>query len=85
MSQRIVLDEKTIREEFIRHNTELADKAIKFVKKELQVKRKRKEELSRLMQVAYEDRVKIFALALSKSIPKSRKGWKPKLRNRKRG
>ena len=58
MSQRIVLDEKTIREEFIRHNTELADKAIKFVKKELQVKRKRKEELSRLMQVAYEDRVK---------------------------
>ncbi len=33
-------------------------KAIKAVKKELQGKRKRKEELSRLMQVAYEDRVK---------------------------
>ena len=58
MAQRIVLDEKTIREEFIRHNAELADKAIKFAKKELQVKRKRTEELSRLMQLAYEDRLK---------------------------
>ena len=58
MAQRIVIDEKVIREEFIRHNTELADKAIKTAKKELQVKRKRTEELSRLMQVAYEDRVK---------------------------
>ena len=54
----VLLDEKTIREEFILRNAELADKAIKSVKKELQVKRKRKEELSRLMQVAYEDRVK---------------------------
>ena len=58
MAQRIVLDEKTIREEFIRHNAELADKAIKSAKKELQVKRKRTEELSRLMQLAYEDRLK---------------------------
>ena len=58
MSQRIVLDEKTIREEFIRRNMELQDKAIKTAKKELQVKRKRMEEISRLMQVAYEDRVK---------------------------
>ena len=58
MAKRIVLDEKTIREEFIRHNAELADKAIKSAKKELQAKRKRVEELSRLMQVAYEDRVK---------------------------
>ena len=58
MAQRIVLDEKTIREEFIRHNAELADKAIKTAKKELQAKRKRTEELSRLMQVAYEDRLK---------------------------
>ena len=58
MAQRIVLDEKTIREEFIRHNAELADKAIKIAKKELQVKRKRTEELSRLMQLAYEDRLK---------------------------
>lgn len=58
MAQRIVLDEKTIREEFIRHNAELADKAIKTAKKELQAKRRRTEELSRLMQVAYEDRLK---------------------------
>ena len=58
MARRIVLDEKTIREEFIRHNAELAEKATKAVKKELQGKRKRTEELSRLMQVAYEDRVK---------------------------
>jgi len=58
MSQRIVLDEKTIREDFIRHNAELADKAVKSSKKDLQIKRKRTEELSRLMQVAYEDRVK---------------------------
>ena len=58
MAQRIVLDEKTIREDFIRHNAELADKAVKSAKKELQVKRKRMEELSRLMQIAYEDRLK---------------------------
>ena len=58
MAKSIVLDEKAIREEFIRHNAELADKAIKSAKKELQAKRKRVEELSRLMQVAYEDRVK---------------------------
>lgn len=58
MAQRIVLDEKDIREDFIRHNTELADKAIKTAKKELQGKRKRIEELSRLMQLAYEDRLK---------------------------
>ena len=42
----------------MRHNAELADKAIKSAKKELQIKRKRKEELSRLMQLAYEDRLK---------------------------
>ena len=58
MAQRIVLDEKAIREEFIRHNSELADKAIRTAKKELRVKRKRTEELSRLMQLAYEDRLK---------------------------
>ena len=58
MAQRIVLDEKAIREDFIRHNAELADKAIKTAKKDLQAKRRRIEELSRLMQVAYEDRVK---------------------------
>ncbi len=58
MAKRIVLDEKSIREEFIRHNAELADAAIKKAKKELQTKQKRVAELSRLMQVAYEDRVK---------------------------
>lgn len=58
MAQRIVIDEKAIREDFIRHNAELADKAIKAAKRELQAKRKRTEELSRLMQLAYEDRLK---------------------------
>ena len=58
MAQRIVLDEKTIREEFIRHNAEVQEKSIKATKKELQGKRNRIEELSRLMQVAYEDRVR---------------------------
>lgn len=58
MAQRIVLDEKAIREDFIRHNAELADKEVKSAKKELQAKRKRTEELSRLMQLAYEDRLK---------------------------
>lgn len=58
MAKTIVLDEKTIREDFIRHNAELEDKAIKSAEKELQVKQKRVSELSRLMQVAYEDRLK---------------------------
>lgn len=58
MAQRIVLDEKAIREEFIRHNAEVQEKSIKAVKKELQGKRNRVEELSRLMQLAYEDRLK---------------------------
>ena len=58
MAQRIVLDEKAVRDDFIRHNAELADQAIKSTKKELQAKRKRMEELSSLMQVAYEDRVR---------------------------
>ena len=58
MAKRIVLDEDSIREEYARHNAELKDQSIKSIKKELQTKRKRKEELSRLIQVAYEDRVK---------------------------
>lgn len=36
----------------------MQEKSIKAAKKELQIKRKRTEELSRLMQVAYEDRLK---------------------------
>lgn len=58
MARRVTLDEKAIREEFIRHNAELADNAVKSAKKELQAKRKRTEEISHLIQVAYEDRVK---------------------------
>ena len=58
MAKRIVLDEKSIREEYVRHNAELKDQSIKSIKKELQLKNKRIEELSRLIQVAYEDRVK---------------------------
>ena len=58
MAQRIVIDEKAVREEFIRRNAEMQENSIKTTKKELQTKQKRKEELSRLMQVAYEDRLK---------------------------
>ena len=58
MAQRIVLDEAAIREEYMRHNAELADKNFKSAKKELQAKKKRIEELSRLMELAYEDRAK---------------------------
>ena len=36
----------------------MQEKSIKTTKKELQLKRKRTEELSRLMQIAYEDRLK---------------------------
>ena len=57
MAQRIVLDEEAIRKEYIRQNAEIAEKAVKATKKELQSKRKRIDELSRLIQVAYEDRV----------------------------
>ena len=58
MAQRIVLDENAVREEFMQRNAELADNAVKSAKKELQAKRKRVEELYRLMQIAYEDRLK---------------------------
>lgn len=58
MAQRIVLDEDAIREEFLRHNAELEEKAVKDAKKDLKTKQRRTEELSRLIQVAYEDRVK---------------------------
>lgn len=58
MAQRIVLDEDAIREEFLRHNAELADNAVKSAKKELQSKKRRSEDLSRMIKIAYEDRVK---------------------------
>lgn len=53
----VALDEQSARDEFIRHNAELTDRTVKSARKELQVKRKRIDELSRLIQVAYEDRV----------------------------
>ena len=58
MAKRIVLDENAVRKEFIQHNTELADKAIKALTKELHGKRKRSEDLTRLIQNVYEDKVK---------------------------
>lgn len=86
MAQRIVLDENAVREEFMQRNAELADNAVKSAKKELQAKHKRVEELSRLMQIAYEDRLKgkmpeDICLHFIQSIPMSRKGWKRKSRN----
>ncbi len=57
MAQRIVLDEDAIREEFMRQNAELTDKTVKTAKKELQAKQRRINELSRLMQSVYEDKV----------------------------
>ena len=58
MAQKIVLDEMSIREEFIRQNVELADKTSLAIQKDLQAKWKRTEELSRLIQLAYENRLK---------------------------
>lgn len=58
MARMIVLDEKSIREEFVRRNAELRDQSMKSIKKQLQAKHKRMDELSRLMQTAYEDRLK---------------------------
>lgn len=58
MAQRITLDETAIREEYLRRNVEFADKAAKTARKELQVKRKRIDELNRLIQLAYEDRAR---------------------------
>lgn len=57
MAQRITLDEETVRKEFMQRNVELEEKAMKSARKELQSKRKRTEELSRLIQAAYEDKV----------------------------
>ncbi len=54
----ITLDEKAVREEFIKHSTETVENDMKTVRRELNVKQRRIDELSRLMQTAYEDRVK---------------------------
>lgn len=58
MAFRIEFDEDAVREDFLRQNEELADKAVKSAKKEIQTKKNRVVELSRLMQIAYEDRMK---------------------------
>lgn len=58
MAQRIVLDEEEIRNDFIKHNAELADASIKKTKKDLKLKQKRVEELDKLIQSIYEDKVK---------------------------
>lgn len=57
MAKYVMFNEKAAREEFIRHNAELTDNTVKSARKELTVKRKRLEELPRLMQSAYEDKV----------------------------
>lgn len=57
MAQRIVLDEDAVRKEFIRHNAELAEKTVKAAKKELLNKRRRSEDLTRMIQAVYEDKV----------------------------
>ena len=54
----ITFDEQAVREEFIRHHAEMADSTITCARKELKTKQKRLEELPKLMQVAYEDRIK---------------------------
>lgn len=58
MARYVTFNEQAAREEFIRHNAELTDNTVKSARKELTVKQKRLEELSRLMQSAYEDKVK---------------------------
>ena len=58
MAKRIVLDEDCIQEEYAWHNAEMKEQSIKSIKRELQTKRKRTEEISRLIQVTYEDRGK---------------------------
>ena len=57
MAQEIILDEKSIREEFIKNNEKLADETIKKAKKELQAKQQRAEELDKIIQNIYEDKV----------------------------
>ena len=57
MARSIVLDETSIREKFLQRNAELADITAKTTKRELSAKKKRVEELTRLIQTAYEDRV----------------------------
>lgn len=57
-AKHIALDEQAVKDEFVKHYAEMTYSTIKTVKRELKTKQRRFEELSRLMQVAYEDRVK---------------------------
>ena len=54
----ITFDEQAVREEFLKRNTELSELTLKSTKLELQNKKSRSEELKRLIQVSYEDRVR---------------------------
>jgi len=54
----ITLDEQAAKEEYLRYNAELTDNTVNVARKELKAKQRRVGEKSRLMQVAYEDRVK---------------------------
>ncbi|MCM1295589.1 MAG: recombinase family protein, partial [Muribaculaceae bacterium] len=54
----ITLDEQAVKDEFVKHNAEMTDNTVKSARKELKAKQRRLEELSRLMQIAYEDRMK---------------------------
>lgn len=51
------MDEEAIKSEYLEHNAELANKAVKTAKKELAAKQRRIDELSLLIQAAYEDKV----------------------------
>ena len=57
MAQKVILDEEEIRNDFIKKNAEFAEESIKKAKKDLQLKQKRIEELERLIQSIYEDKV----------------------------
>ena len=57
MAKKITIDEEEIKKEFIKHNSELADATIKKTRKDLQVNQRRLEELSKLIQTSYEDKV----------------------------
>ncbi len=58
MARIVFVDEVSLREDYIRYKAEFVGDTVKSAKKELKAKQRRLDELSRLMQVAYEDRVK---------------------------
>lgn len=54
----VVFDEKSVREGFMLHNAEMTEKTIKETKNKILKKKSRLNELSELIRVAYEDKVK---------------------------